>query len=44
LASHNIRGKYFHPQAQEVVNQYSLDEKVQKELWEFSDELVSQFL
>ncbi len=44
LADHNIRGKYFHPQAQEILNPYSLDEKVQKKLWEFSDELVSRFL
>jgi retinol dehydrogenase-12 len=44
LVEHNVRGKYFHPQAQEVENPFSLDEKVQKELWEFSDELVSQFL
>ncbi len=44
LAAHDVRGKYFHPQAQEVVNPFALDEKVQKELWEFSEGLISQFL
>jgi NAD(P)-dependent dehydrogenase (short-subunit alcohol dehydrogenase family) len=44
LAKKNIRGKYFHPQAQEVVNPLSLDEELQKKLWDFSDSLVSKFL
>ncbi len=44
LVERDIRGRYFHPQAQEVVNTLSLDEKVQKDLWEFSDELVAKFL
>jgi len=44
LVAKNIRGKYYHPQAQEVVNPLSLDEKLQKELWEFSDTLVAKFL
>lgn len=44
LATKNIRGKYFHPQAQEVVNPLSLDEKLQSDLWDFSEELVSKFL
>lgn len=44
LRSRNVRGKYFHPQAQEVVNPFSLDEKLQKDLWEFSNELVADFL
>ena len=44
LATKNIRGKYFHPQAQEVVNPLSLDEQLQSDLWEFSEELISEFL
>mmetsp|Transcript_24181 Transcript_24181/g.36018 ORF Transcript_24181/g.36018 Transcript_24181/m.36018 type:complete len:378 (+) Transcript_24181:131-1264(+) len=44
LVSDNIRGKFYHPQAQEVVNPLSLDEKLQKDLWEFSDALVAKFL
>ena len=44
LIAKDIRGKYFHPQVQEVVNPLSLDEKLQVELWKFSDELVSKFL
>lgn len=44
LVNNNIRGKYFHPQAQEIINPLSLDEKLQKELWEFSDDLISNFL
>jgi WW domain-containing oxidoreductase len=44
LESKGIRGKYFHPQAQEVVNPLSLDEQLQEDLWKFSDDLVSKFL
>lgn len=44
LVAKNIRGKYFHPQAEEVVNPLSLDETLQKELWDFSDALVAKFL
>lgn len=44
LAADDIRGMYYHPQAQEVVNPLSLDEKLQSDLWKFSDELVSKFL
>ena len=44
LMEKDIRGKYFHPQAQEVVNPLSLDEKLQKDVWDFSEELVSDFL
>lgn len=43
LVKKNIRGKYFHPQAEEVVNALAIDEPLQKELWKFSDELVSKF-
>jgi NAD(P)-dependent dehydrogenase (short-subunit alcohol dehydrogenase family) len=44
LKSKDIRGKFFHPQVQEVVNPLSLDEKLQFDLWEFSNELISKFL
>ena len=40
----SIRGRYFHPQAQEVIHPFSLDEKLQDDLWSFSDELVQAFL
>lgn len=40
----DIRGKYYHPQAQEVINPLSLDETLQEDLWKFSDELVAKFL
>jgi len=44
LVHKNISGKYFHPQAQEVVNPLSLDEVLQKKLWQFSDELIKDFV
>jgi len=44
LNSKNIRGKYFHPQTQEVVNEYALVEKDQDDLWKFCDELVSEYV
>jgi NAD(P)-dependent dehydrogenase (short-subunit alcohol dehydrogenase family) len=44
LAAKDIRGKYFHPQVQEVVNERALNETLQEELWKFSEDLVSKFL
>lgn len=44
LKEENIRGKYFHPQTQEVVNPLSLDEDLQSRLWAFSEELVKDYL
>lgn len=44
LSSKDIRGRYFHPQVQEVINEHALDEKLQEELWKFSDDLISNFL
>mmetsp|Transcript_4232 Transcript_4232/g.5498 ORF Transcript_4232/g.5498 Transcript_4232/m.5498 type:complete len:380 (+) Transcript_4232:123-1262(+) len=44
LVQENVKGKYFHPQAQEVVNPLSLNENLQSALWEFSESLVSPFL
>jgi len=43
IGEKNIRGKYFHPQAVEVVNPNSLDEKLQDEFWSFCEELVKDF-
>ena len=40
----SIRGKYFHPQVNEVINNLALNETLQEELWDFSNELVSNFL
>jgi NAD(P)-dependent dehydrogenase (short-subunit alcohol dehydrogenase family) len=42
--THGIKGRYFHPQAQEVVNPMSLDEQLQDDLWAFSDKLVENYL
>jgi NAD(P)-dependent dehydrogenase (short-subunit alcohol dehydrogenase family) len=39
-----IQGKYFHPQAEEVINPLALDEDLQDKLWEFSDALVKDYL
>ena len=39
-----VEGKYFHPQAQEVIQPNSLDEKLQDDLWNFSEELVKDYL
>jgi NAD(P)-dependent dehydrogenase (short-subunit alcohol dehydrogenase family) len=42
LKSHNIRGKYFHPQAREVVPnpKFANDLELQKKFWKFADSLV----
>ena len=40
----SIRGKYFHPQVYEVTNHHALNETLQQELWDFSNELISEFL
>jgi len=44
LDKENIRGKYHHPIAVEVVNPLSLDEKLQDDLWKFLDDLVADFV
>ena len=44
LIKENIRGKYFHPQSQEVVNPMAEDEKLQKDLWDFSESLIQKYL
>jgi len=44
LQTEHILGRYFHPQAQEVVNPMALNKTLQDRLWEFSEELVKNFL
>ena len=44
LQTERIQGRYYHPQAQEVVNPMALNETLQHRLWEFSEELVKNFL
>jgi NAD(P)-dependent dehydrogenase (short-subunit alcohol dehydrogenase family) len=44
LGGKNIRGKYYHPMAVEMVNPLSLDEKLQDDLWRFLDDLVEDFV
>ncbi|GAX24933.1 hypothetical protein FisN_2Lh211 [Fistulifera solaris] len=44
LASENIRGKYFHPQSKEVINELALDDRLQEDLWNFSESLVQKFM
>ncbi|KAG7344802.1 short-chain dehydrogenase/reductase family protein [Nitzschia inconspicua] len=45
LATHfDSRGKYYHPQAIEVVNELAVDESLQDKLWDFSEELVQDYL
>lgn len=44
LKKENVRGKYFHPQSQEMVNPLSLDVDLQDAVWKFSDELVKDFM
>ena len=40
----NLRGKYFHPQAVEVVNPKAEDTSLQDNFWSFCEELVKDFL
>jgi WW domain-containing oxidoreductase len=44
LQAKNIRGQYFHPQVHPVVNEYALDQDLQRRLWNFCEELVQDFL
>lgn len=44
LKDKDIRGKYYHPQTQEVINKDALPEKRQDDLWKFLDELVVGFV
>jgi len=44
LVKDRIRGKYFHPQSQEVINPVFLNETLEDLLWDFSEELVKDFL
>jgi hypothetical protein len=38
-----ITGKYYHPQSLEVENPLAMDEKLQDDLWNFSESLVAPF-
>lgn len=44
IKSRNIRGKYFHPQSVMIENKNADEPVLQRKLWEFSDELVKDFL
>ena len=44
LVKEDIRGRFFHPIVQECNNEKANDIKLQDDLWEFSDELVKDFL
>jgi hypothetical protein len=43
LEKENVTGKYYHPQSVEVENPFALDEKLQDDLWTFSEQLVAPF-
>lgn len=40
----DVRGKYFHPQAVEATNPAANNEALQNKLWNFSEELVQNYL
>ena len=44
LQTHDIRGKYYHPQGQAVTNPDALNLDHQKALWEFTESLVEDYL
>lgn len=44
LVAKDLRGRYFHPQAHEIVNPLALDEELQTKVWLFLDELVKDFV
>ena len=44
LVRQKIRGNYYHPQGELVTNLMAEDEQLQNDLWEFSQELVRDFL
>jgi hypothetical protein len=43
-ADTSIRGQYYHPQFQPVHNRWADNETLQDQLWDFSNELVKEFL
>ena len=43
VVSRDIRGKYFHPIAQEVTKHLAQDEELQAKLWIFLDQLVDDY-
>lgn len=44
LKENKIRGKYFHPQAVEVVNPYAEQVELQESVWTLCEQLVMQFI
>ena len=44
LRRHRVLGNYYHPQGHLIMNPSAEDPHLQKELWEFSDSLVRDFL
>lgn len=44
LKSENIRGRYYHPQSKQVTNELALDERLQDDLWKFSESLVHKYM
>jgi hypothetical protein len=44
LRGENVRGLYFHPQSEPIVNPLANNEVLQDKLWDFSEELVKDFL
>ena len=44
LRERGVKGKYFHAQTQEVINPFALDEKLQDDLWRFTEEIVAPFI
>ena len=43
VVSQDIRGRYFHPVAKEVVNPLAQDMELQARLWSFLDKLVEYY-
>ena len=44
LKEKEIRGKYFHPQVQELINPLAEDQELYGRVWDFSNELVRDFV
>ncbi|KAL7577797.1 hypothetical protein ACA910_010552 [Epithemia clementina (nom. ined.)] len=44
LEQNQIRGQYFHPQGEPILNPLAQDEEKQRALWEFSESLIQDYL
>jgi hypothetical protein len=44
IVKRGLRGRYFHPQAQEVqpCAKYALDRTLQKAVWDFTEQLIAE--